>query len=370
MANLQIKVFNEDSKNLWDDFINNSYGGDILQFWGWGETKKDQGWKPLRLGVVDENNNLVFAAQCLIKKAGFLGNYIYIPHGPVFKNIKDLKDSLPFFVDYLKSKSKELDIFGIEIEPRFGKLAQEEIDPSRVTENIKPLIDPEILTTFINNKFFISGRNMQPVYKIYYDLSLPDEKLFSMMKKNTRYNIGLAERKGVNIEKIQSDDMQIPDKISKFYSLMLETQKRAKGYPIRPKSTFDKLMDAFKGSENIALFEASYGDDLIATNISQRTKYWSSSFYAASNRLHSEKKAMYLLRWKSIQWAKEYGSKLYDFWGIIPDSKQHQGYSDTKLSFGGVRINNYGILVLPFNRYRYFIWNNFLKSRKHIPFLK
>ena len=50
-AEFQVTEYDESQKKEWDSFINNSYSGDILQFWGWGESKKEQGWKPLRLAV-------------------------------------------------------------------------------------------------------------------------------------------------------------------------------------------------------------------------------------------------------------------------------------------------------------------------------
>ena len=360
---LKVKEFSDSQKQEWDDFIDDSYNGDILQFWGWGESKKEQGWSPLRIAVV-KDGAIILAAHCLVKKFKGFGNYLYIGHGPVFKTKEDLKIALPYLTSYLNTKAKELGIFVIEAEPRFGDLAPEEIDPARITGNIKPMIDAEVFDIFKAAGFVKTGRNMQPVYKLYYDLSLSEEQLLMMMKKSTRYNVGLASRKGVVVEEFKADDPAVPEKLERFYNLMLEMQKRAKGYPIRSKATFQRLFDNFAGTDNLSLFEASVEGDLIATNISQKTKYWSSSFYAGSNRLHPETKAMYLLRWKSIQRAKEFGSKVYDFWGIIPNSRQHEGYSDTKLSFGGVRINDWGILAYPLNPVKYWLWNTSLKIRK------
>ena len=158
------------------------------------------------------------------------------------------------------------------------------------------------------------------------------------------------------------DDPIITKKIDDFYDLLLETQKRSGGYPIRSRDSFHRLFEIFKGTNNIALFEASFEGEIIVINISQRTKYWSSSFYAGSNRKHSKVKAPYLLRWESIKAAKKFGSSLYDFWGIVPGS-QHKGYSDQKLSFGGVRMDTYGLLALPISPIKYYLWDIAVKSR-------
>lgn len=365
MGELLVKEFNSDAEKAdWDKFVDESYSGDIIQFWEWGETKRDQGWKPLRLAVI-EDGKMVLAALCLLKKAGLLGDYLYIGHGPVFNDKKQLAINLLALVDYLKAQQKKLNIFTIEIEPRFGKVGKDE-NIDRFSSNLKPLVDREIEMTILSAGFKKTRRNMQPVYKLYYDLGLTEDELKAMMKKNTRYNIGLAERKGVVVNEYRASDPNIAAKIDEFYDLMLDTQVRAKGYPIRPKSTFVKLFQEFKDRDNLVLFEAKFDNKLIAMNITERVKYWSSSFYAGSNRLFTEVKAPYLMRWKSILSNKNYGSRLYDFWGIIPNSKQHQGYSDNKLSFGGVAVENYGIFAYPLISWKYKLWELFLKVRKTV----
>jgi len=365
MSKIEVLEFTqEDQKDEWDKFVNDSYSGDILSYWGWGETKKDQGWKPLRIGVT-RDGVLILTALCLLKKASFLGNYLYIGHGPVFKNKIDLKEALPYLILYLKGKAKEYKLFTIDIEPRFGDLAPEE-QKERLSENLVPLVDGEIKKILILAGFKTTRRNMQPVYKLYYDLGRTEDELKADMKKSTRYNIGLAERKGVEVNEYKASDDSILEKIDSFYDLMEEVQRRAKGYPMRPKSSFIRLFKEFKNNDCLSLFETKYNGELISINISQKTNYWSSSFYAGSNRLYTEVKAPYLMRWKSVLSAKAYGSKVYDFWGIIPNSKQHQGYSDNKLSYGGVRINNYGIFTYTLNGFKSLIWELTIKIRKII----
>lgn len=222
---------------------------------------------------------------------------------------------------------------------------------------IKPLVDPEVLKIFQEHGYDLTGRNMQPKHKLYYDLNLSPEGLLKLCKKNTRYNIKYAQKKGVKVQEFLPNHKIINLKIQKFYKLLLETQKRSKGYPVRPMESFFNLFKAFRKTDNLSLFEASYNQEAIIINISQRTKYWSSSFYAGSNRKYPKLKAPYLLRWASIMAAKNYGSKLYDFWGIIPDSKEHKGYSQQKLSFGGIRVENYGLLAFPISPIKYSLWD-------------
>jgi lipid II:glycine glycyltransferase (peptidoglycan interpeptide bridge formation enzyme) len=350
----QVKIVDQNFENL-NEFINQSPWGDILQFSQWADTKAQEGWQSLKVAVFREST-IVLAAQILYKKASVLGNYAYIPHGPVFHTAQDLEEALPYFIDFIKKISPKYNFFTLEVEPKIGHLVDN--SDSNINPNLHHFYDASVLEIFKKHGFGVTGRNMQPQHKLYYDLSQNEEQLLAHCQKSTRYNIRLAAKKGVIVREYTPDSPEINDKLKQFYDLLLETQKRAGGYPIRPLKSFIKMFESFKGTQNLSLFEASFNNQTIAINISQRTNWWSSSFYAASNRLYPEVKAMYLLRWHSILAAKNFGSKSYDFWGIVPNSGQHSGYSDHKLSFGGLRIDTFGLLVLPLNPMKSFIWNN------------
>jgi len=367
---LKVIVLDDSWKNKTNDFVNNSKWGDILQFWQWAQIKSQEGWKVLRVGVL-QSGELVLFAQILYKKASILGNYAYIPHGPIFQNVATLNHSLPVFNEFIRSIAAKYNFFTLEIEPKIGNF----LEDSHPKE-LEYFSDPKIIEAFEKSGYAVTGRNMQPKYKLYYDLNLTEEELLACCQKSTRYNVRLAQKKGVEVKEYLPNSPEINDKIKVYYDLLLETQKRAKGYPIRSLDSFQKMFEVFKntGESPISLFEASYNGETIAINISQRTKHWSSSFYAASNRLYSEVKAMYLLRWKSVMKAKESGSSLYDFWGIIPNSSQHAGYSDHKLSFGGIRLDTNGLLALPLKPFQAFVWDKGIPMitsfKKHLRIIK
>jgi lipid II:glycine glycyltransferase (peptidoglycan interpeptide bridge formation enzyme) len=344
------------NKSEWNDFVSASKWGDILQFWQWGEVKALEGWKS---GFLDSGN---VRSMYLIKKVPALGNIMYIPHGPIFPSVEELRTGIEAWKKALVEKAASENCFVIEIDPKIGfvktNVPGDIQDPSQkekfdlVQKNIDGLshfFDPEILKILETAGFKRTKRNMQPIYKLLYNLNLTDDELMGLMDKSTRYNIRYAAKKGVVVKEYLPDDEHIDEKLKQFYDLMKITQERTGGYPIRPYSSFVKLFEVFKGTDNLSFFEASFEGDVIVMNISQRTANWSSSFYAGSNRLHPNVKASYLLRWESIKRAKEFGSKVYDFWGIIPGAAQHKGYSDNKLGFGGSRIDHVGIMQLPLN---------------------
>jgi len=362
---MEIKYFRAEEKDIWNNFIGNSIYGDILHYWQWGETKKIEGWAPQRIAVMSEGK-IVLAAQILSKKASFLGNYIYIAHGPVFNDKNLLKNALPLLKNELIAYAKLNDAFVIEIEPKVCYVSEEDLTTPIISKNLQPFVDPAIIKIFESKGFIQTNRNTQPKFKLFYDLEKSKEDLLGLMKKNTRYNVRLAERKSVQITEYKLTDPRIDGIIDQFYSMLLETQERAKGYPIRPQAFFKELVKQFIDTDAISFFEAKYQDQVVSMNISQRTKSWASSFYASSNRKFTEVKAPYLMRWKAVLAAKLFGSKVYDFWGIIPNSQQHQGYSENKLSFGGVRLNTYGLLALPINVTKYLIWDKTLKYRSKL----
>ncbi len=362
MTNLKAKILDTKDKIIWDRFVDSSPWGDILQTWEWGELKKLEKWRPVRVAII-EDGKLIMAVQILLKSASVLGNYAYIPHGPVFLDKDDLEKALPVFIEYLHVLNKTYNFASVEIEPKLGNLLQLNGELEKQPNISNTYLRHDIIKIFLDAGFIQTGRNVQPEYKLLYDLDQDLDDLILLAKKNTRYNVRLAEKKGVIVKEYFYEDEIFEEKINIFYELIKETQKRAKGYPARSQSYYKSLFELFAGTKSIVLTEASFQGDVIAMNISLRTSSWSSSFYAGSNRLHPNLKAMYLLRWKSIESAKNFGSKLYDFWGFVPNSTQHQGYSDQKLSFGGTQISTYGVLSFPLNPVKYWLWDEGIKTR-------
>lgn len=360
---MTFEIVGDDQKDKWNSFVDNSPYGDVLQYWEWGEVKREEGWEPLRVWL-KSGKDVGIVGQLLIKRVSGLGNYFYMPHGPLFAKTKNEKrknkESLGKFVQGLKNLAVEKGAFVIEIEPKIGSFIE---GLGGMSEGLEHFVNPEYLDVFKSAGFSRTSRNMQSKHKLLFDLSKSDDELLAMMKKNTRYNVGYAERKGVEVIETKFSDKEASRKLDKFYEMLLENQKRTKGYPIRPKRSFEKLVEEFKGLDNLVFEEAVHEGDTLAMNITQRTKHWSSSFYGASLRLKSNLKATYLLRWKSIQSAKSYGSKVYDFWGFVPNAKQHKGYSEHKISFGGTRIDHVGLMAMPINKMKYQVWNNLIPLR-------
>lgn len=101
-------------KKIYNDFVKNHPYGNALQSWEWGELKENFGWQAERFGLF-ENDKIIGAAQCLIKKLPLGFKILYIPRGPVldFEN----KNDWEYFLEEIKKIAKEKKADLIRIEP-------------------------------------------------------------------------------------------------------------------------------------------------------------------------------------------------------------------------------------------------------------
>ena len=134
------------------------------------------------------------------------------------------------------------------------------------------------------------------------------DEVFSTFHSKWRYNIRLAQRKGV--VRSVCDKSHLDD----FCALMKVTGERD-GFQIRTKEYFAQMLDAF-GPDHCRLYMCYYGDQplsgAIATQYSGKTCY----VYGASGNENRNLMPNYLMQWTMMQWAIENGCFLYDFQGI------------------------------------------------------
>lgn len=157
-------------------------------------------------------------------------------------------------------------------------------------------------------------------------MSKTEEGILDAMKPKGRYNIRLAEKKGVVVEQVEKN----PHTAKVFFQLMQETTSRDNfaGNSLHYYQTF---LTELPESQ---LFFAYYKDKVIAAAISvvsEKTMYY---YYGASSSENRNLMAPYLLQWTMIRHGKKRGLKLYDFLGIAsPDEKNSPlaGVTDFKL---------------------------------------
>lgn len=195
--------------------------------------------------------------------------------------------------------------------------------------------------------------SVQPDSTLILSLEKSEDELASEMKQKTRYNLNLAIKKGVEIEKTTD-----PEKIDIFYNVLKETTNRDdfKGHP---KEYYKKMLETLGQEGIVRLYLAKLEDKYIAANI---VSFWGDTvayLHGASSNEYRNVMAPYLLQWEAIKDAKSEGYIFYDFWGIAPnDNPRHKwaGVTRFKKGFGGEQVNYLGTFDLVFSKKWYLIY--------------
>jgi peptidoglycan pentaglycine glycine transferase (the first glycine) len=264
------------NKNEWEEGLLANEQTSFLQSWDWGEFQRSVGNQPIRIQMLEESG-VVFQLQGFEHKLGLGLKYLYVPR----------LQTTDFRLQSLTSYIKKRGIAFLRIEPNDSGV------------NFSEIRSPKI-----------EVRNRQPQHTLILDLSKQEESLLDEMHNKTRYNIRLAERKGLEVKENKDADI--------FWKLNKETFNRD-GFKSHKKDYYNKMLV----SEISHQLTAYYNKEPIATNI--LVKFGSTMVYlhGASSNKHRNLMAPYLLQWEGVKLAKMLGCKFYDFWGVAPLTHTH-----------------------------------------------
>lgn len=268
----------------------------FLQSSEWEEIQRGQGRKIWRVcGALVVRHDLLL---------GF--NYLYAPRPAI-----DFKSEKIFFAEAEKLAQKERSIFL-------------KIDPVRAFQ----FLPQEKKTSF----------SLQPCETIVCDLTQSEDGLLKSMHKKTRYNIRLAEKKGVQIINQKSGITGRGNDGDVFWRLLKETAERD-GFHLHEKEYYRRLLEVRSDFFSNELFFAEYEGKPIAAALINFYRSLTSGesiatyLHGASISAHREVMAPHLLHWRIMQEAKKRGFVRYDFWGI--DEDRWPGVTRFKKGFGG-----------------------------------
>lgn len=210
------------------------------------------------------------------------------------------------------------------------------------------------------------SRSLQPRQTVVLDLFLPEEALLVAMREKTRYNIRLAERKGVAVRNFQfSSPIRSGINFQNFFELLRATAARD-GFRAHPREYYERLLGIRSDLFSNELFFAEYRGIVLAaalvnfyrspTSIGGTATY----LHGASSREYKEAMASYLLHWRIIQEIKRRGIRSYDFWGI--DEERWPGLTRFKKGFGGAELtypSSIDVVYRPVWYTAYRIWRRF-----------
>lgn len=277
-------------------FMRTSAYGTATQDIRWANVKK--GWDSAQI-YVEESGEIIAAMSLVIKKvAGF--SMLYATRGPVCdpRNLSLVKQ----LVDETRAFAKKNKAFVLRFDPE-------------VT------YDEELVKIYQSLGFKVRGKGVdknaliQPIYNMILNLEgETEESLLARFSQKTRYNINLANRKGVTV----SYDTSL-ESLKTFYELY-EIMSRRNRLVIRSFDYFKDMLDAFEG--NIRIYLTQHESDYLsgAIAIMYGDKLW--YIYGASSNEKRNLMPNYAMQWEMIKWGLENGIKRYDFGGVFELDKE------------------------------------------------
>ncbi|MBP8856402.1 MAG: peptidoglycan bridge formation glycyltransferase FemA/FemB family protein [Anaerolineaceae bacterium] len=294
----------------WNGLISRLPGVHILQTAEWGKVKAAYGWEVIRKIWTDGQGIVSAAAQVLRRKIRIAGIplpycILYIPRGPMLDwNDKELASRV-------LSDLKQL--------ARAEHALQVKVDPEAVIETALPDGLPGadaapkdgVTSNLRGQGWRYSAEQIQFKNTVVISLEDSEEALLARMKQKTRYNIRLAQKKGVSIRQADKADFPV------MYRMYAETSLRD-GFAIRSPEYYYEVWNTFfqDGLAHGLLAEVD-GEPVAGLMLFHFAgKAW--YLYGMSTDRHREKMPNYLLQWEAILLAKTLGCKVYDLWGA-PD---------------------------------------------------
>ncbi|HEX9839527.1 MAG TPA: peptidoglycan bridge formation glycyltransferase FemA/FemB family protein, partial [Anaerolineales bacterium] len=268
------------SLSEWNHYLQSHPNAHLLQTGEWGELKAGFGWEPVRMisGEV--------GAQILFRKLPLGFTIGYVPKPMFGKQLFDNNDS---FWEELDSVGKRYHAIFLKIEPDAWN---------------EPFL--------FMGEGRVSPHNIQPPRTIVIDIKNSEEEILARMKQKTRYNIRLAEKKGVTVRAWND--------IESFHKMMLATGDRD-SFGIHSLEYYRRAYELFHSPGMCELLVAEYeGKPLAALMVFGRgRRAW--YFYGASTDEERNRMPTYLLQWDAMKWAKARGCEEYDLWGV-PDEDE------------------------------------------------
>ena len=330
----------------WDQFVNRHPRGHFLQSWGWGELKAKGGWYPLRLALLDEQQQQILAAAQVLCRSGaplplWTGHLAYIPKGPVID--WSHPGLCQAFFAQLNAYLARRGALALRMEPNQEVKVVEQV---LMTGNMKAssMVGEPCLGDRYPLARILSGEEVslplllypvppiQPVRTILLDLAPDEATLLAHMKEKWRYNLRLAERKGVKVREARTRE-----DVHAWYALLQTTSERDH-FGIHTLDYYLRAWHTFVPRQQARLFLAEYGGQVLAGIFVALFARQGIYLYGASGDEHRNLMPNYLLQWEAIRWAKQQGATQYDFGGIAATDNENEplaGVYRFKRGWGG-----------------------------------
>jgi len=275
----------------WDTFVASARAGHLLQSSSWGRLKSAFGWDTARI-TLRQHGEIVAGAQVLFRPLPLIGRFrqtiAYVPKGPVIDYAEPTL--LAHLVRGLDSLCRRHGAILLKVEPDEPDSAV--LRAALTVVGLRP-----------------SRHTVQPMGTILIDLTQDPDGILAQMSAKTRYNIRLAERKGVQVRIGAAEDVE------RFHGLSMTTGHRD-GFDVHSLSYYRQAYHVFSEQDAVRLFLAEFEGKLLAGLMAFAFGPKSWYLYGASSDEERQRMPNHLLQWAALSWARDRGCSTYDLWGI------------------------------------------------------
>lgn len=306
-------------------FLEEHPAGHFLQTPEWARVK--QSWKNETVLARDREGRITGSMSLLIRRLPLFGELIYCPRGPVC-DPKD-RETLQKLTGECRELMKKYGAFAVRIEPDV----------------------PEGETDFLEAAEALGWRRrpakdaldeLQPANLFRLKLEgKSKEEVFSGFHKKLRYNIRLAQRRGVKVTEGSRDDLE-------DFGALMDVTARRDGFLARDTAYFRKIWDSL-GPERVSLLMARHEGRTLAAGLFVSCAHKTWYLYGASSDENRNLMPCHLLQWEAIRRAMARGDRLYDLRGCLGSdgsSGPGAGLYRFKSQFGADKVRLVGELYL------------------------
>jgi peptidoglycan pentaglycine glycine transferase (the first glycine) len=301
----------------WDSELRKLPSPHVLQSWVWGEFKSRWGWTAERWLLTDAQAQPRAAVQLLKRSISKLpACVLYAPKGPASIDLVAHDEALA----HIEQRARHHRALWAKAD---GDLLPSPVSVGRAGGG------GSLGTLLQQRKWQPSTSQIQFRNTMLTPLQHDDAALLAAMKPKCRYNIRLAEKRGVTVRAlspINDADAGV------LYAMYAETAQRD-GFLIREEAYYRDAWRTMNAVGFIAEHEGETLGGIVLLCFADRAWY----FYGMSRSAGREHMPNHLLQWAALRWARDAGYTMYDWWGApekLDESDSMWGVYRFKESFG------------------------------------
>lgn len=326
-------------------------GTSFLQSWEWGEFQSAYGRTVYRVQVMNGDIPCL-AATLLVMQLPFGRSFLFSPRGPVFETVHDGA-----------SADSHHAVSTVWSALMLSPVWEEIVKHHRVVFlRCEPVREEDLS----EQKSILLRRvkDVEPAHTLLLDLRMEQHVLFDRLKQKTRYNIRLAEKKGVRVQWHTAENTSEWNAlVSRWWELLQETNERH-GIRSHARSYYEHMVRVLAATGNASFASATHEGDVLAMNLLVSFGNTFTYLHGASSHIKKEFMAPYALQWACIFEAQRRGYHWYDFFGVSPEDQPHHalaGVTRFKKGFNGTPISYPGTFEFPISR----LWYTIYRTAKH-----